>query len=462
MVEPRVQVLPRHLRDHAGEIVPGGRLELEALVELLQAFLEGLRPQLLLEHVEDHEALAVADRLRPEVAALAELAQREILGPAREVEVSGERVAPVVARGCFALGELVRVVGQVGGQTLAPVARLVVDEDPVPPPVVQDLVPVAGVHDEGQADDPIPEQGEARHPEPGLPPVLHHGELAEGIGRDEFPVLVEVAAGGVEVGLAEFLGRVLVGEGVDAHPVVLALAHGVGSRHEIDEFLRRFGFPHRDIDPVLGEVLRAPTLAHRVPAVGQLGAQPEVESSVAGPRHPEGLPGQEGAALVDQSVGRLEAACVGDLGRTQAVIDRAGVLDLQIECLGGPAPFGGLHPVLARALEGPEFGVVGLVVEVARLPPAQGLHDQSFVAQPHPLDLERVVEHEVQVAVAYPLEADTIGHRQARRSRDRAGPRGRGAGPEAARRTPAQRESGASEQRRASASGPPRRGTRRR
>ena len=94
------------------------------------------------EHVEDHQRLPVADRLGRGAVARAELGEREVAPVAHVAAVLLQRVAAVL----LALPPLLldQVVGQVGGQPLAPVPARVVDEDRVAPPVVEDLVRVGG------------------------------------------------------------------------------------------------------------------------------------------------------------------------------------------------------------------------------------------------------------------------------------------------------------------------------
>ncbi len=173
--------------------------------------------------MDDHHRLRVSDRLRGEVLAFTEEPQGRVLPLAHVVEVVLQRGPPVVARLLGALALLVEVVGAVGREPLAPVAARVVDEDAVSPPVVEDLVAVGGVEDEGQADHLIAEERERGHSESGLPEVLDEGELRERIGPDPLAVEIEVPLRPVDVAGAGRRVGVRVGEGLDRDAAVLFL-----------------------------------------------------------------------------------------------------------------------------------------------------------------------------------------------------------------------------------------------
>ncbi len=65
------------------------------------------------------------------------------------------------------------VVGEIGGQSLAPVPACKVDEYAVAPPVVQELMRVGRMQDERKPDDLLAQEREGRHAVSGLPEVLH-------------------------------------------------------------------------------------------------------------------------------------------------------------------------------------------------------------------------------------------------------------------------------------------------
>src|SRR5258708_13310888 len=80
------------------------------------------------------------------------------------------------------------VVGEIGGQTLAPVAASKVDEYAVAPPVVQQLLGVGRMQDERKPDDLLAQEREGRHAVARLPEVLHQPELGIRIRPDKPPV----------------------------------------------------------------------------------------------------------------------------------------------------------------------------------------------------------------------------------------------------------------------------------
>ncbi len=90
--------------------------------------------------MKQHQGLAIPHRLAGTIVASAEIAQREVF-PGRYIFTIHLQGVPTVLAP-FALLFLKIVIGQVGGQPLAPVARLLVHVDRVAPPVVQDLVRV--------------------------------------------------------------------------------------------------------------------------------------------------------------------------------------------------------------------------------------------------------------------------------------------------------------------------------
>ncbi len=144
-----------------------------------------------------HQHLAVADGLGGRAVAAAELGEREVASAGHVVAVLLDRVAPVrCARPALFLDQ---VVGEIRGEALAPVARPVVDEDAVAPPVVQDLVGIRAGEDEREANDARPEQRERRHAVAGLPEVLDERELRVGIRPEESPVHRQVLRGRIQV-----------------------------------------------------------------------------------------------------------------------------------------------------------------------------------------------------------------------------------------------------------------------
>ena len=218
-----------------------------------------------------------------------ELAQGEVAVVARVARVVLERVLAVLARGLGRLQLLVEVVGAVDRQALAPVAALA-DEDRVAPPVVGDLVAEARGLDEGQAQHLLAEQRPRRHAVAGGKEVLHHGELAEGVGREEALVEVQVALAGVQVarGQAGVLGEEV---GLDQRVAVLPAVHAEAVRHQGDAVARVRGVPDRLALSARREVPDQRALGEARPARGQHGRHPVAAHDLLG-----------GIAAVDQGV----------------------------------------------------------------------------------------------------------------------------------------------------------------
>ena len=177
--------------------VPVGKPEAVLCVQGAQALDKGLIAELTAQHVKQHERLAVADRFCAGAVAGAERRQRQVLLLTHIVGVFLQHSAPVVNR--LAALFLDQVIGQVAGQTLGPVAAVIVDIDTVAPPVMQDFVGIGRVQDKRETDDPRAEQGKGGHAVAGLPEVFHQGELAVGVGPDQIGVQPDIVAGGVEV-----------------------------------------------------------------------------------------------------------------------------------------------------------------------------------------------------------------------------------------------------------------------
>jgi len=148
--------------------------------------------------VEDQRRLAVANRLADLAVTATELLQRKVpVG----LDVVGIGLQQVAAIGCPpALPLAQQVVGEIGGEALAPVAAVFGHVNPVAPPVVQHLVGIGGGQDERQAQDSRSQQGEGGHPVAGLPEVLDQGELGVGVGPDQAAVEVQVFPRGGQVG----------------------------------------------------------------------------------------------------------------------------------------------------------------------------------------------------------------------------------------------------------------------
>jgi hypothetical protein len=88
--------------------------------------------------MEHHRRLAVADGLGCAGVPRTELGQREVFVSADVIGILLELIPAV----CGPLATLLldQMIRQVRGQSLAPVAGVVLDKNTVPPPVVKDLV----------------------------------------------------------------------------------------------------------------------------------------------------------------------------------------------------------------------------------------------------------------------------------------------------------------------------------
>ncbi|MBK1701349.1 hypothetical protein CKO22_10580 [Thiococcus pfennigii] len=263
LAEEAVQVAVARRREGVAQVGEARDAEAVVGVETAQPGDEGRIAQFAAQHVEHHHRLAVADRLGGRAVAAAKGADREVARGVDIVHVGLQGVAAVVCTLTLALAQ--QVVGEVGREALAPVAARVVDVDAVSPPIVEDLVRIGGVQDEGQADDLRAEQRERRHAVAALPEILDQGELGVGIGADQAVVEGEIVGRGREVALGQGrVGRAQVDLGL-GHRCRAGVA-GEGRGDQVDLVLR-VSFVPGDAHPVggLGD-LRAGTLRDRQPA----------------------------------------------------------------------------------------------------------------------------------------------------------------------------------------------------
>ena len=288
----------------------------------MQARAKGGVAQVAAQHVEQHQALAIADGLgRRAVAALKGL-EREVLARLNIVRVGLEAVAAV--GGPLALPLLEQMIRQVGRQALAPIARPVIDEDAVAPPVMQNLVGIGTLEDEGQANDLGAQQGEGGHAVARLPEILHQGKLGVGVGADEVAVEGQVIRRGVEIALGQLRVRVA--------QIDLGLAVGrrlaIGDEGGGDE-----------IDVILGLVL-APAhagalggrhgigpraLGNGGPAGGQIHLECEALQAVREVGIPAAVAIQDDPVRADDAAGPLPRPAHPFLGPLQVAAQGAGI-----------------------------------------------------------------------------------------------------------------------------------------
>ena len=247
-------------------------------VEAPQPGDEGVVADAIAQHVEQHQGLAVSDRLGRRAVAAAETGEREVAPGGGVVAVLLQGLLAVLDR--LPLLLLDQVVGEIGRQPLAPVAGGEIDEHAVAPPVVQDLVRVRRVDDERQPDYARAEQRERRHAEARFPEVLDQRELAVGIRAEQLFVHPEVAAGGLEIlagerriRLAQQNQRVGRTRGAVDRLAVL----GERARDQVDFLLPR-GFAPALAHARAARVARlAQALAERAPASRQVDLEVEAE-----------------------------------------------------------------------------------------------------------------------------------------------------------------------------------------
>src|SRR5215471_8161402 len=96
----------------------------------------------------------------------------------REVVLGRDVIRDPLQDGATMVGALAalfsdEVVGQIGGQALAPVPAGKVDEYAVAPPVVQEFMRVRRMQDERKPDDLLAQEREGRHAVSGLPEVFY-------------------------------------------------------------------------------------------------------------------------------------------------------------------------------------------------------------------------------------------------------------------------------------------------
>ncbi len=128
----------------------------------------------------------------------------------REVILGRDVVRDLLQDGATMIGALAallsdKMVGEISGQTLAPVPARKVDEYAVAPPVVQQFMRVRRMQDERKPDDLIAQEREGRHAVAGLPEVLHQGELGIGIRTQEAAIHLKVLRRRIEITVCQCL-----------------------------------------------------------------------------------------------------------------------------------------------------------------------------------------------------------------------------------------------------------------
>ncbi len=130
------------------------------------------------------------------------------------------------------------MVGEIGGQTLAPVPARNVDEDAVAPPVVQQFMRIRRIQNERKPDDLLAQECEGRHAVAGLPEILHQGELGIGIGAQQAAIHLEILSRRIEVTVRQRLIG-LAQEGHGFHSAGVPGIFGEWRRDQMHLFGRR-------------------------------------------------------------------------------------------------------------------------------------------------------------------------------------------------------------------------------
>ena len=203
LIEERPQIETRNRLETLSDVVEGRHTKAVVAVELLQRLDELRVADLLAQHVADHGGLAVADGFRDGIVAALKTRQREVV-------LRRDVVRDPLQDGATMVGTLAalfsdEVVGEIGGQTLAPVPARKVDEYAVAPPVVQQFMRVRRMQDERKPDDLLAQERERRHAVAGLPEVLHQGELGIGIRAQKAAIHLKVLRRRFEVTVCQRL-----------------------------------------------------------------------------------------------------------------------------------------------------------------------------------------------------------------------------------------------------------------
>ena len=353
-LEKGCEIAPARGFERTTQIFEAGDTETVVGPDTRKPGLERLVAELAAQHVKEHGALAVADRLGGRAVTAAELDERKIAAVPDIIGIAFEHLAPIDPALAGALAQ--QVIGQVGGEPLGPIAGLVVDIDAVAPPVMKDLVRVGGVDDEGQADDLRSEQREGGHAVAGLPEILDQRELGERIVADQPGIEVDVALRRVQIALCQ--------GGVGLAQIDLGLECGVsgpsavdialeGCRDQIDIVLRMGLAPG---GASACRIARALALRDRGPAVRKRDCERKGLKAVRDARIPAAVAVEEDALGRDGAARPLAgtAHALGDLLARMA--DRSAVGQGDGTGSGDAKPvagqmiesFGGVEPRIVR------------------------------------------------------------------------------------------------------------------
>ena len=249
--------------------------------------------------MKKHKGLSVSDGLAHRSVAAPEVAQGQVATGGDIVVVLLEhRAAMLTALAPLLLHE---VIGEVGRKALSPVPLFVVDEDTVAPPVVEYLVGIGGVKNEGKAYDLRTEKSEGWHAVAGLPEILDESELPVGIGPEESGVHAYVLQRGVEIAP----GQCVVGlpeeyHGLDSRGRPEVFREEPGDK--VDLVLGLFGLPRHRRAPLVPSAVDPAPLADGLPERGKVHGEGEGEEVDIEPGVPSRRTGEENSIGTDLAV----------------------------------------------------------------------------------------------------------------------------------------------------------------
>ena len=203
------------------------------------------------------------------------------------------------------LGE--QMVGEIGGQTLAPVSACRSDENAVAPPIVQQFVRIGRGQNKRKPDDLLAQQRKRRHAVAGFPKILHKGEFGIRVRAQKIAIHIQILRRGVEITLRQ--RRIgFAQERVGFHRAGVLGIFRKGCGDEMHLFgRRRHRPPFRKPSPACGgrqgggRCGRAFALADRFPPCRQIDRKRVGNERIPGLRHPMGRTGEIRAAGFDQS-----------------------------------------------------------------------------------------------------------------------------------------------------------------
>jgi hypothetical protein len=115
-----------------------------------------------------------------------ELRKREVIAGIHKGREVSEDLKSVFTALFFRDFFFVKVVGEIGGEALAPIALAVIDPNGVAPPAVSDLVSQTGLDDERKPDDRASKKRVGRKSVAGGEEILNDGKLLKGVRPNQF------------------------------------------------------------------------------------------------------------------------------------------------------------------------------------------------------------------------------------------------------------------------------------